>query len=79
MVQGFSDRVQAYRRNLRNEHARIRKYNSREKLLAAAKRGDKKARAQIEQKKQSARKRMSTKRKAQGVNISRDNTLKLKE
>ena len=64
MVQGFSDRIQAYRRNVKKDQSRLRKQKSRDHLLAAAKLGDKKALVKIEKNKKSARLRMSKKKKA---------------
>ena len=64
MVQEFSDRIEAYRRNVKKEQSRLRKQKSRDNLLAAAKRGDKKAKVDIEKNRKSARLRMSKRRKA---------------
>ena len=63
MVQEFADRIQAYRRNVKKEQARWRKQKYRDKLLAAAKPGDEKAKVKIEKNRESAKLRMSKKRK----------------
>ena len=72
-MQEFSDRVEAYRKNVRKEEARLRNQKSRDSLLAAAKRGNKKAKVKIEKNKKSARIRMSTMRKAARADRLKDN------
>ena len=64
MVQEFADRIQAYRRNVKKEQARWRKQKYRDNLLAAAKRGDEKAKVKIKKNRESAKLRMSNKTKA---------------
>ena len=64
MVQDFSDRIQAYRKNIRKEQSRLRNLKYWEKLIEAAKLGDKKAKLKIINLRKSAKVRMSNKRKS---------------
>ena len=68
MVQDFSSRIEAYRRNVRKEQARLRNLRYRDKLVDAAKHGDKKAKFKIENIRKSAKMRISKKRKLKKEN-----------
>ena len=59
MVQEFSSRIQAYRKNIRKEQSRLRNLKYRDKLIDAAKLGDKKAKLKIKNLRKSAKVRMS--------------------